>query len=345
MIAGLVATALLLLVNGTFVASEFALIAARRSRVEQLVDAGAPRAELASRALRDLGFMLSAAQVGITVCSLLLGAVAEPTMSKLVKPLATGAGLSDGTAEIMSVVLALITVVFLVMVIGEMVPKYLAIANPERVLLLVVVPFRAFAKLLRPLVVALNLIRNAGLGLFGVEARDELSEGRTNEEIADLLAVSRREGVLPEVEHRLLSGALRFPSRAVGSVAVERGNVVAAGAGATAQEIGRLALERGHSRIVIYGRDLDEVLGYLHVKDLLSLDEAAQRRPVPSQVVRRMLVVPADRTLDELLVTMRRARVHVALVRDAAGLTTGIATLEDVLEALVGDIRDEHEQG
>jgi CBS domain containing-hemolysin-like protein len=241
------------------------------------------------------------------------------------------------------VALALIAVVFLVMVVGEMVPKYVAIADPERVLLLLVVPFRSFSQLVRPVVAVLNAVRNRGLRVLGVEARDELSEGRTGEEIADLLAASRRQGLLPEVEHRLLTGALRLTSRAVGSVAVGRESIVATGAGTSAAEVGRMALARGHSRIVVFGRDIDEVIGYVHVKDLLGLDAAALRRPVPTHLVRSMLVTPPERTLDELLVTMRRARVHLALVRDEAGATAGIATLEDVLEALVGDIRDEHD--
>lgn len=344
MIAGLVLTAILLLVNGVFVASEFSLIAARRSRVEQLAEAGDHRAEVAERTLRDLGFTLSAAQVGITVCSLLIGAVAEPTISAIFGAGLEAVGLPESTSEIVGVVGALLVVVFLVMVVAEMVPKYVAIAHPERVLLLVVRPIRAFARLCRPLVIVLNGVRNTGLRLLGVEALDEFSEGRTGEEIADLLAVSRQEGILPEVEHRLLTGALRLSTRPVSSVMVERGGMRAVGAATPAIDVGRLAMTHGHSRLVVYGRDLDDVLGYVHVKDLLALDEVMQRRPVPAGSVRRMLVTPPERTLEELLLAMRRARVHVALVRGPDGRTLGIATLEDVIEALVGDIRDEPRQ-
>jgi CBS domain containing-hemolysin-like protein len=342
-IGGLSVTVVLLLVNGGFVAAEFSLIAARRSRVEQLAEAGDARAEVALRALRELGFTLSAAQVGITVCSLLLGAVAEPTLSKLIEDGIRHVGLSASTSEVLGFVVALVAVVFLVMVVAEMVPKYVAIADPERVLLLLVRPIRAFARAARPLVSVLNAVRNGGLRLVGVEATDELSEGRTGDEIADLLAISRQEGILPEVEHRLMTGALRLSTRTVRSVMVDRQRIRAVSAATPGQEIGRLALEHGHSRLVVFGRDLDDVLGYVHVKDLLALDDGGLRRPVPGHFVRRMLVTGAERTLDELLLAMRRARVHVALVRDAAGGTAGIATLEDVLEALVGDIRDEHD--
>jgi CBS domain containing-hemolysin-like protein len=240
-------------------------------------------------------------------------------------------------------VIALSVVVFLHLVVGEMVPKYLAMSAPDRAAVLLAVPFRGFANVLRPLVQLLTVTARQMLALLGLEQRDELSEARTGDEIADLLAVSRREGLLEEVEHRLMTGALRFPVREVASVMVPRSGVVGVPSTATAEEVESVAVESGHSRIVVFGRDMDEVLGFVHAKDLLAVPLDERARPLPARMIRRMLVVPANRTLQQLLLAMRRARIHVALVVDGEGRTVGLVALEDVLESLVGDIRDEHD--
>ena len=204
-------------------------------------------------------------------------------------------------------------------------------------------PMRGFATLFRPVVRLLTVTARVLLRLVGVEQRDELSEARTGDELADLLALSRREGLLEEVEHRLMTGALRFPVRDVASVMVRRDDIVSVPVTATAIDVEAVALSTGHSRIVVYGADLDEVLGFVHAKDLLAVSSSERSHPLPRMLVRRMLLVPANRTLQHLLLAMRRARIHVALVVDGEGRTAGVVTLEDVLESLVGDIRDEHD--
>jgi CBS domain containing-hemolysin-like protein len=339
----LLVSLLLLLVNGFFVAAEFSLIAARRSRVEALAEDGDQRAAAAARSIGELSFMLSASQLGVTLCSLLLGYLAEPTMARLLKGPFHDAGLSEGASHTVGFVIGLAIVVFLHLVVGEMVPKYLAMSAPDRAALLLAVPMRAFATLFRPVVHLLTIISRVLLALLRIEQRHELSEGRTGDEIADLLTASRREGLLEEVEHRLMTGALGFPVREVASVMVPRDAVVRLPRTATATEVERVVLDSGHSRIVLHGRDLDEVLGFVHAKDLLGVPAEARDRPLPNRLVREMLVVPTTRTLQQLLLLMRRARIHVALVVDAGGRTAGVVTLEDVLEALVGDIRDEHD--
>jgi CBS domain containing-hemolysin-like protein len=206
---------------------------------------------------------------------------------------------------------------------------------------------RGFATLFRPVVRALTVTARFLLGLLRVEQQDQLSEARTGDEIANMLAHSRREGLLEEVEHRLMTGALRFPVRLVQSVMVPWDDVVRVPAGATAAEVREVAVASGHSRIVVHGNgdgdSADSALGFVHAKDLLRIDTDAEGRSVPPDLVRRMLVVPADRTLQHLLLAMRRERIHVALVLGAGGGVVGVVTLEDVLEALVGDIRDEHD--
>jgi CBS domain containing-hemolysin-like protein len=240
---------------------------------------------------------------------------------------------------------ALTVVAFFHLVVGEMVPKNIAIAEPDRTALLLARPLRGFIVALRPAIALVNGLANLGLRLLGIEQRDEISEARTGEEIADVLAVSRREGVLEEVEHRIMTGALRFPERDVASVAIPRASIVNVPAGSTPAQLERLAVTSGHSRIVVFGRDLDEVLGFVHAKDLLALPPAARNRPMPVGLVRRMLVLEGHRTLQQVLLAMRRARIHAGLVVDGGGRTTGLVTLEDVLGALVGDIGSEEGPG
>jgi CBS domain containing-hemolysin-like protein len=339
----LVVSAVLLLVNGFFVAAEFSLIAARRTRVEALAEEGDARAAAAARSISELSFMLSASQLGVTLCSLVIGYLAEPAMADLLKGPFADLGLGHTAAHTVAFGVGLVVVVFLHLVIGEMVPKYLAMSGPDRAALLLSRPMRAFAGAFRPVVRGLSATARVLLHLIGVEQRDELSEARTGDEIADLLAVSHREGVLEEVEHALMTGALRLPDRDAASVMVSRDDMVQVAVGATAADVERLALSSGHSRLVVHAGDLDRPLGFIHVKDLLGVPPAEHERPLPTSLVRRMLVVPADRSLYQLLLAMRKARIHVALVVDSAGHTVGLVTLEDVLEAIVGDISDEHD--
>jgi CBS domain containing-hemolysin-like protein len=340
---GLVLAVVLLAANGAFVAIEFALIAARRSRIEALAAEGDIRAVAALRSIRELSFMLSAAQLGITIASLVLGYVAEPALGGLLEGPLHAIGLSEGGSHTAAYVIALSIVVFLHMVVGEMVPKNIALAEPDRTALLLARPMQAFTTLFRPVVTALNESANALLRLLHIEPTDELSEGRTGEEIADMLAISRREGLIEEVEHRLMTGALRFPVREVASVMVPIDRIVRVPSTATAAEVEQAALDSGHSRIVVHDPVSGGALGFVHAKDLLGVATEERERPVPRRLVRRMLVVRTDQSLYQLLLAMRRARIHLAIAVDGAERTAGMVSLEDVLESLVGDIRDEHD--
>ena len=334
---------LLLAANAFFVAAEFALLAARRSRLEQLAAEGDRRAAAAAAATRELSIMLSAAQLGITIASLLLGYVAEPAVAHYLEGPLHSLGIPEASTHTIAFAIGLTIVVFLHMVVGEMIPKNIAIAEPDRSALWLARPMQVFTRVFGPVVRGLTWAANRLLVLLGVEPRDELSEARTGDELADMLAVSRREGLLEEVEHRLMTGALRFPLREVVSVMVPRDRVVSVPVTATVEEVEQVIIDSGHSRILVHGQDLDEVAGFVHAKDLLRIEDADRTRRLPTRVLRRMLVVGTGRTLQQLLVQMRRARIHVALVADGEGRTAGVVSLEDVLEALVGDIRDEHD--
>ncbi|HEX4904213.1 MAG TPA: hemolysin family protein [Acidimicrobiales bacterium] len=340
---GLVAAVVLLIANGFFVAVEFALVATRRSRLEQLAEDGDTRAKAAVAMVRDLSFMLSAAQLGITLASLGLGYVAEPAIAALLETPLEWLHVPHDLLHPVSLVIGLTIVVFLHMVVGEMVPKNVAIAEPDRTALWLALPMRVFTVVFRPAIHALNLLANGGLRLLRIEPTDELVSFATGDELAGMLAASREEGLLDEVEHRLMTGALGFPAREVTSVMIPRSEIVAVQVDTPVEAVEHVSAGHGHSRLPVYGRDLDQLLGYVHAKDLLALPVDARPQPLPRSVVRRMLTVPTDRTLMDLLLAMKRARLHFAVVVDGAGRVAGIVTLEDVLESLVGDIRDEHD--
>ena len=331
----LVAAALLLVANGFFVAVEFAVVGSRRTRLERLRDEGVARAGHALAATGDLNLQLAGAQLGITMASLGLGAVAEPAV----------AGLLDAVlGHTVAVVVALVLVVFAHLVVGEMVPKNIALTDPERTLLALVLPNRAYLWLFRPLIGVLNGVANLGMRVLRVEPRRELASARTAEDLAVMLAASREEGLIEDFAHDLLAGVLDFGDRVVGSVMVPRAQVVTVPVGATVAAVERVVVDTGHSRLPVVGRDLDDVRGFIHAKDLLTLPPEVRDRPVPVRLIRRMLVVPTTRSLEDVLLGMRRVRVHFALVVDETGATAGIVTLEDLLEELVGDIVDESDR-
>ena len=342
-VTALVVIVVLLLANAFFVAAEFALIAARRTQIEHLASEGNARARMGLHLMRELSFQLAGAQLGITMASLGLGFVAEPAVASLLESVLDPLGLPSGLLHTISFVVALTIVVFFHMVVGEMVPKNVAIAAPEQSLLWLALPVRLYSGLFRPVIRLLNGLANLGLRVLRIEPRDELAVAHTADELAAMLAASREQGLLEEFEHGLLRGALGFGEREVATIMVPRERVRGIRRTATVAEAEEVVVDTGHSRLVVYGRDIDDVLGFVHAKDLLRLPPSARDHPLPAGRVRRMLVLGRERRLEEVLVAMRRARVHVALVVDPSGRPAGIVTREDLLEELVGEIRDEHD--
>jgi CBS domain containing-hemolysin-like protein len=335
----------LLLANAFFVAVEFALLASRRTKLETMADQGSAAARVALGELSHLNRQLAGAQLGITIASLLLGFVAEPTLAGLIEgAIERFVEVPEGLLHAIGFTAALVVVVFLHMVVGEMVPKNIAIAAPERTLLLLALPNRAYVWVARPALVVLNGIANAFVRLLGVEPRDEISTAASAEELAMMLAASREEGLIEDVAHQLMSGALDLGGRRLGTVMVPVEDVVWIRREATAVDAEDLVVASGHTRLVVIGADRDDVLGFVHAKDLLTIPAAARDRPLPLGRVRRMLVLPEAMSLDDALLAMQRARIHVATVTAPSGGTAGIVTLEDVIEALVGDIRDESDR-
>ncbi|MFZ6002817.1 MAG: hemolysin family protein [Actinomycetota bacterium] len=335
----------LLVANGFFVAVEFALIASRRTKLEALAGEGSARARMALGAMRHLNLQLAGAQLGITMASLALGYVAEPAVAGLIEgAVERFIELPEGLLHTLGFVVALTIVAFLHMVIGEMVPKNIAIAAPERTLLALALLNRGYVGLFGPLLRLLNGMANAGVRGLGIEPRDELVTAASADELAVMLGASRDEGLIEDVAHQLLTGALDLGDRSIRSVLVPPHRVVWIPVSATPAEAERLVVSSGHTRLLVAGSGVDDVLGFVHAKDLLTISEGARDRPMPLGRVRRTLVVGEDITLDGALLTMQQERTHVVVVADGEGRTVGIATLEDVIEALVGDIRDESDR-
>ncbi|MFC4494908.1 hemolysin family protein [Streptomyces ovatisporus] len=329
--------ALLVLGNGFFVGAEFALVSVRRSQIEPLAAGGSARARKVLTGLENLPQMMAAAQFGITVCSLTLGAVAEPTIAHLLEPVFHAVRLPEALVHPVGYVVALAVVVSAHLVIGEMVPKNLAMAAPERTALWLSPALVGFARLCRPVTAALDSCSKWILRLFHVEPRDEVEAVCTSEQLTDLLADSRQAGLLDHAEHERLSDALELGSRPVTDVLLSRTSLVTVPPDVTPREVEELTVRTGYSRFPICAPD-GAFMGYLHVKDVLDLTE--HHRAVPQHLWRSMATLRAELPLDDALAAMRGAASHLAAVADAAGRVLGLAALEDVLEMLVGEVHD-----
>ncbi|WP_037859918.1 hemolysin family protein [Streptomyces sp. NRRL S-340] len=330
----LVLAALLVLTNGFFVGAEFALVSVRRSQIEPL---GTARARQVLHGLERLPQMMAAAQFGITVCSLTLGAVAEPTVARLLEPVFTRVHLPDGVVHPLGYVIALAAVVFFHLVIGEMVPKNLAMAAPEKAALWLGPGLVAFARVCKPVTVALGACAQGILRLFRVEPKDEVEAVFTSEQLNRLVEDSGQAGLLGPEEQERLEDALELGSRPVLDVLLRRDALVTVRPSVTPGEIVALTARTGYSRFPVAAEN-GAFMGYLHVKDVLDLEDSD--RAVPQRIWRPMATLRSELPLDDALTVMRRAATHLAQVADASGKVLGVVALEDVLELLVGEVRD-----
>jgi CBS domain containing-hemolysin-like protein len=335
--AGLLALVLLVL-NGLFVAAEFALMLARRTQLEPAAAEGSWTARLALRAVENLTTAIAAAQLGITICSLGLGAVAEPAVADTLGPVFHAAGLGTGTSHVISFVIALGIVTFLHAVLGEMVPKNLALVGPDRAARLLAPFMLAMITIFRPIVVTLSVIARFAVRLIGIEPRQEVSSAFTANEVAGILAESHREGFLDEHEYELVSGALEFHEGTVERVLLPREGLVTITPSSTPVDVERACAETGFSRFPVTDGS-GNITGYLHIKDVLESDDESRHQPIADKWVRPLATVALDAGLSAALRTMQARGSHMARVADAAGVVAGVVMLEDVLEELVGEIR------
>jgi CBS domain containing-hemolysin-like protein len=334
----LLAAVALLGANAFFVGAEFSLISARRDRLEALADAGTGAAATVLRAHADLSRMLAASQLGITISSLLLGRLGEPAVAHLVEQPMGWLGIPEALLHPIAFTISLAIVVVAHILLGEMVPKNIAIAGPERTAILLVPPFLVFTTVMRPLIELFNITANGVLRLLGVEPRDELEASFTSGELADLIAESGREGLLDDDESRRLTRTLRSAETTVADVLVPVSEAVMLPAGPTVDDVARAVADTGFSRFPVRAAS-GGLAGYLHVKDILDLLEDPGAA-VPDGRVRTLPEVPVDMRLDEALAVLRRARAHLGRVVGADGETAGLVAMEDLVERYVGEVRD-----
>lgn len=326
----------LLLLNAFFVGSEFALISARRSAVEPMAQQGDRRAVITLRAMEQVSLMMATAQLGITLCSLGLGAVGEPALAHLIEAPLGALGIPGALLHPIAFALALLIVVVLHVVIGEMIPKNIALAGPDRAALWLGPPLMLTGRLLLPLTASMNWLANQVLHLMKVEPRDEIASTFTRDEVHQMVEESSREGLLDEHERDLLARALHFEEGAVDDLVVPAKDVVATHRRADCGAVEELGRRSGFSRIALYDHAVpDRFVGYVHLKDVLSNDPATLDQQVPRQAIRRLPALPEGSSAREALELMRRTQAHMLQVqRDAS--TIGVVLMEDVLAQMVG---------
>jgi CBS domain containing-hemolysin-like protein len=335
---GIVWLAVLLLVNAFFVGSEFAVIAARRSQIEPRAEAGSTAAKTALWAMEHVTLMLATCQLGITVASLLILNVSEPSIHHLLEVPLVLLRLPEEVIGTVAFIITLIVVSFLHAVLGEIVPKNLSFSLPDRLLLILATPLVAVATVFRPIIVVLNVTTDGILRLFRVEPRSEANTAFTMEEVATIVATSTREGVLTDVTGTL-SNAFEFTEKTVRDVTVGMKAIVTLPEDAAPADVERAVAQHGFSRYVLVDEE-GEPTGYVHLKDVIDLDEDEYNEPVPPKRIRQLISVFRDQDLEDALATLRRSGSHVARVFDESGGTKGVLFLEDIIEELVGEVQD-----
>ncbi|AYV30932.1 HlyC/CorC family transporter [Streptomyces sp. CJ_13] len=322
-----------LAVNAFFVGAEFALISVRRSQIEPYAEQGDRRARAVLWGLEHVSALMAAAQLGITLCTLVLGVVAEPAIAHLLSPLLDAVGVPSGVTHAISFVVALALATYLHMLFGEMVPKNVALAEPVRTALALGPPLVTLARALRPVIFAINAFANTLLRLLRVEVKDEVGATFSDDELARIVKDSSAAGLIDDRASERLYDALELGRRPVTDVVLPSGRVVSARAGITPAGLERLSAESGYSRFPVLDAE-QRILGYLHVKDALDADATEREEPFPVPALRPIAQVRAETPLDDVLTAMRRSRTHLAAVLGADGAMTGLVTMEDVLREL-----------
>jgi CBS domain containing-hemolysin-like protein len=336
---------LLLAGNAFFVGAEFAVITARKDRLEALAAAGRRRARLAASAGTQLPLLIAGAQLGVTVCSLLLGAVAEPAISAVLEAPFSALGVPAAGVHVVGFVVALAIVSVLHTLFGEMVAKNLALAGPERAAMWLVPVHYAFCRVTKPLLVTFTAAARLVLRLARTTPKDELESGFTPAELATVIAESRREGLLDPAEHRRLANTLSSAERTVRDVMVPLDQVTALPVHPRLQDMSGAVARTGFSRFPLVDAG-GGVHGYLHVKDVLEIAECPGDTPIPAARVRELPELACRASLDDAMATLRRARSHVGVAVDvpqahqATRRTLGLVALEDLVEEYVGTVRD-----
>ncbi|MFD3911645.1 hemolysin family protein [Streptomyces sp. NPDC058603] len=332
----------LTLACAVFVAAEFSLTTIERGELERAAAAGERGAASALAAVKRLTFQLSGAQLGITVTSLVIGMLAEPSLALLLRGPLEAVGLPAGAVSTVATLLGVALSTVVLMVIGELVPKNWAISNPLAVAKVVAGPQRGFTAAFTPLIRHLNNTANRLVRRFGLEPAEELASARTPEELVALARHSAREGAIEADSAELFVRTLHLADLTAENVMTPRVDVRALEAHATATDAANLTLATGLSRFPVYRDSLDEVIGTIHIRDVLALDENRRGDTLVTELATSPLLVPDSLPVDRLLRRLRESRT-MAVVIDEYGGTAGVATVEDIVEEVIGEVRDEHD--
>lgn len=337
---------MLVLINGFFVIAEFSLVKIRKTRLEELSLQGNSRAKLALKIVSAFDTYLGATQLGITLASLGLGWLGEPAVAALIAPLiyAYFPG-SAWLVHTVSIALGFTVITFLHIVLGELVPKAMAIQRVESLALFSVWPLYIFHKLGYPVIVLFNKAARAILALLGVKPATEAEMAHSEEELRMLVNASQRGGVLDQMESELIDNVFDFADRLAREVMVPRQDMICLFTDDPYEENLRVVRETAHTRYPLCIEDKDHVIGMVHIRDLMDLDMCGPGNKDIRTIMREILVVPEGMSVARLLQAMRRKRTHLAVVADEYGGTAGLVAMEDVIEEIVGDIQDEHDEG
>ncbi|MFJ4688490.1 hemolysin family protein [Streptomyces sp. NPDC091377] len=333
---------LLSLACGAFVAAEFSLTTVERGELERAVERGERGAGGALKAVRNLTFQLSGAQLGITVTNLVVGMLSEPSIARLIAGPLRAVGISGSAASSIALVLGTALSTVFLMVVGELVPKNWAISSPLAVAKYVANPQRWFTALFRPFITHLNNTANRIVRRFGIEPAEELASARGPQELAALARHSAKEGALEADTAELFVRTLNLADLTAENVMTPRVQVIALEAQATCEDVANATRATGLSRFPVYRGSLDSVVGTAHIKDILAVPSDQRPRTPVAELMREPLLVPESLTVDRLLDRLSGKRT-MAVVIDEYGGTAGVATLEDIVEEVVGEVRDEHD--
>ncbi len=340
-VLGLLAVAVLLLANAYFVATEFALVAVRRTQVELWVEEGRRGAASAKRAIEHLDDAIAATQLGITLASIGLGFVGEPAIARLLNPGLASLGVGSWIAvHSVALAIAFTVITFLHVVVGELAPKALALDRPGPVALACARPLLEFARIFRPVLVVMNGAGNGVVRLFGVRPVGRHHRVHSPEELSLLVSEARDAGKIRPYAGRILGNVFRISQTRVRDVMVPRDRVLAIDRSIGPEAVLELLRESGFTRLPVYDGDLDQIVGILHTKDLFHL-YAKERLVILADATRPAADMHPDLPVVDALRRFRRGRKHLAIVREKDGPVLGVCTLEDVLEEMVGEIEDE----
>ena len=340
--AGLVLIAVMVIATAFFVAAEFALIASNRKKIEEEAFDGVRSSQVVLGLIKNLSYHLTGAQLGITITAVVLGFIAEPTIAKLIEqPFIDLFG--SGLAQPLSLVVAISLVTFLTMVLGELVPKNIAIAKPNRMARVLAKPFKIYSFLAKPIIYISDGTANKLTRSLGVEPTEELDHTPSIEDLDLAIKVSGEEGTLAQRKVDLLSKSMKFASRQANDVMTPRVSLHSLQAESSIDDLIALSLETGHSRFPVTLGDLDNVLGVAHVKSALSVKPEQRSQIRVTEVMSDVIAVPESRNLVSVMADMRKERKPIAIVVDEHGGTEGLVSVEDILEEIVGEIEDEYD--